>query len=298
MAFKDLFNPKYKHSDPEVRRKALGKLEDQNILAEISKNDEDLAVRMVANKRLGKENSQDAHADVAKNDMNYEVRKRAVEKLNDQELLADIAKNDENEWVREKAIEKLDLDKWQELLTDVSKNDESVYVRQIAIKKIEDQELLARIAQNDLNEFVRKVAVESLENQELLANIAENVEDDTVREIAFKKLDRDKWKVLFLEREKHASNELNRILTEIGHNNREKISYHRYRAFCNSCDMELEAPEGFIGIPFGSESQYLMCKACFDRGFTKSGHDPHLARQRAVAWWITGDPYKTREAKL
>ena len=39
MALSDLFKPKWKHSDPNVRKAAILNITDQKVLAEVAKND-------------------------------------------------------------------------------------------------------------------------------------------------------------------------------------------------------------------------------------------------------------------
>ena len=43
MGFFDLFKPKWKHSNPEIRKAAIDKITDQSILADILKNDSKFA---------------------------------------------------------------------------------------------------------------------------------------------------------------------------------------------------------------------------------------------------------------
>jgi len=52
MAFKDLFVPRIAHSNPEVRKKAVMKTRDRNLLRQVIANDKDAAVRELASRRL------------------------------------------------------------------------------------------------------------------------------------------------------------------------------------------------------------------------------------------------------
>lgn len=52
MAFKDLFVPRIAHSNPEVRKKALMRVGDKNLLKQVIENDQDAAVRELAKRRL------------------------------------------------------------------------------------------------------------------------------------------------------------------------------------------------------------------------------------------------------
>ena len=52
MKFSDLFVPKYMHSNPEVRRQAVHRLDDAKLLQQISEKDDDAGVRQAAAQRL------------------------------------------------------------------------------------------------------------------------------------------------------------------------------------------------------------------------------------------------------
>jgi len=106
MTFKALFKPKWQHKDWKVRRAAVKKLKDPELLANIAKSD----------------------------DSEY-VRKAAMEKSDDQALIADIARNDQDCSVRIAAVERLDPSEWTDLLTDIAKNDEFELVREAAEDK-------------------------------------------------------------------------------------------------------------------------------------------------------------------
>lgn len=52
MGFRDLFLPKIAHSNPEVRKKAVLKANDRQLLKNVIKNDKDERVRETAKRRL------------------------------------------------------------------------------------------------------------------------------------------------------------------------------------------------------------------------------------------------------
>jgi hypothetical protein len=54
MKFRDLFLPKLAHSDPGVRKKAVRKAENVELLQNVIQNDEDPEVRELAQKQLEK----------------------------------------------------------------------------------------------------------------------------------------------------------------------------------------------------------------------------------------------------
>jgi exonuclease SbcC len=52
MRFRDLFVPRWQHSDPEVRKKAMSRLSDTRLLRQISEMDDDQMVRDAALEQL------------------------------------------------------------------------------------------------------------------------------------------------------------------------------------------------------------------------------------------------------
>ena len=86
MTIANWFRPKWKHSNPDVRQKAVTSLTNQSVLAYIAKNDDHANVRKTANDTL---------TDIAKNDKDSKVRLAAVQRVTDQNLLADIAKHEQ-----------------------------------------------------------------------------------------------------------------------------------------------------------------------------------------------------------
>ena len=52
MRFRDLFIPRWQHSDPEVRKKAMSRLSDTRLLRQISEMDDDQMVRDAALEQL------------------------------------------------------------------------------------------------------------------------------------------------------------------------------------------------------------------------------------------------------
>ncbi|MGD9332684.1 MAG: HEAT repeat domain-containing protein [Desulfobacterales bacterium] len=52
MKFQDFFVPRWQHSNPEVRHKAVMRLKDQSLLRQIIEKDDDEMVRMAAKERM------------------------------------------------------------------------------------------------------------------------------------------------------------------------------------------------------------------------------------------------------
>ena len=132
------------------------------------KSDQVCNFRLAAVRKL---TDQNVLADIAKNEKYSDVRKAAVEQLTDQIELATIAKNDIDIYIRKAAVEKLTD---QNVLADVAKNDTDSTVRKAAVEKLTDQNVLADVAKNDTDSVVRKAALEKLIDRDLLADVAKN----------------------------------------------------------------------------------------------------------------------------
>lgn len=52
MKFQDLFVPRWQHSNPEVRAKAVARIKDAKLLEQIAQNDKSDSVRDMASARL------------------------------------------------------------------------------------------------------------------------------------------------------------------------------------------------------------------------------------------------------
>jgi len=52
MKFQDFFVPRWQHSDPDVRQKAILRLNDSSLLRQIIDKDDDEMVRLAAKERL------------------------------------------------------------------------------------------------------------------------------------------------------------------------------------------------------------------------------------------------------
>jgi hypothetical protein len=180
MTIADWFRPKWRHSRSSIRWRAVESLTDQDVLANIAKNDVDWRVRETAVKRL---TSQTILADVAKNDDWGSVRKAAVDRVTDQAVLADIAKHDEDEDVRKVAVDRVTD---QTMLTDIAKNASSSSVRKAAVDRVTDQSALADVAGNDKDEDVRKAAMKHVTDQAVLADVVKAGKDSPVRKLARK----------------------------------------------------------------------------------------------------------------
>lgn len=220
MGLFDLFKPKWKHSNPEIRKTAVDELTDQTALMEVVKNEEDQEIRKSAARKL---TDQAVLTGLAKNEnQDVSVRRIAINKLTDQSVLAYLVKNSKFIYVQTEAEFRLAEVYVTELpdqasLMNAAENHENRMIRAEAVKKIKnhahlvkivkntsedcsvrcaavdkltdlDHSFLESLAANDKCSSVRESAVRKLTDQVILAGLAQNDHDWTVRAAATRKL--------------------------------------------------------------------------------------------------------------
>jgi len=196
--------------DSRVRKTAINKLIDQNLLVKVAMNrEEDKDVRKEAAKKLTdqsflvkvakkpdkrisiNEKGLDYNALQAKSDElekeEAEVRIEAVLRIEDQAILAEIAKEKyDSPDVLKAVLNKLEDPR---LLAEIAKSDPVYWVCVEIIKKISDQKLLADIVKNGKSIDGRRKAINKLDDFVLLSDLAMNDDSEDIREEAIMRLD-------------------------------------------------------------------------------------------------------------
>ena len=141
MGIRDLFKPAHYSKDPEVRLKAVNKLNDQKLLAEI-----------------------------AKTDKSPRVRKAAVARVNDQDMLFSIALDGQEIDARIDAVERIES---QQKLAQIIKIRKNYQLMGACFSHISDKKILEEIAANpDYNMSARRIAIENYADESFLIDIS------------------------------------------------------------------------------------------------------------------------------
>jgi hypothetical protein len=105
----DLFRPKWKHSDPDVRVAAANETSDESILIEMAAKDREWFVRHNAFDVLRSRNcGQHVYAHLARHAGDEEIRRKAIKRLTDQAVLQDVASGDKYRYIRDAAEHRLE----------------------------------------------------------------------------------------------------------------------------------------------------------------------------------------------
>ncbi len=168
--------------DWRVRKAAVQRVTDQALLARIATEAKDAFVREAAAQRM---TDQALPAKSATEAKDRDVHEAAAQRVTDRALPARIATEAKDGDVHEAAVSRVTD---QALLARIATQHEDWRVREAAVKRVSDQALVARIAIEDEDGHVRKAAMGRVTDQALLARIATQHEDWRVREAAAKRV--------------------------------------------------------------------------------------------------------------
>jgi hypothetical protein len=139
----------------DIREKAVEKLTDQPVLAEVALKDSSAKVRLAA---VNKITSQDVLKKVALTDADIGICGLAVGRISDPDVLKDFALQHEKYAVREAAVEKIKDDN---ILKEVALKDRNRDVRLAAVNNIGDQKILCEIFEAG-NDEIKPAALKRL----------------------------------------------------------------------------------------------------------------------------------------
>ena len=208
MGIADFFRPKYRHSDVRVRTEAIKALthDDAAILLEVAKTDRDASVRRLA---IGKIHEADVLAELAAAEPERSLRdyagERAAElwqdsacgddetaagaalsgivKLGDQHALVEVAANASLAAIRKRAFGEL---RDPRALAELAKGDAPQELRLAAVARIDDAEALRALAIDTTQKEVGLAAVDKLDDVERLEQVAQKAKNKAVRQRARK----------------------------------------------------------------------------------------------------------------
>jgi DNA repair protein SbcC/Rad50 len=212
MGIADLFRPKYRHSDARVRAEAVRALtsDDATLLVQIARSDRDSSVRRIAIEKIGQA---EVLAELAAAETERSLRDLAGEraaqlwqttacsddadaanaalsgliglagKLGEQGMLVDVAAVAQLPAVRKRAFGEL---RDARALAALAKRDAPQELRTAAVARIDDAEVLRALAIDTTQKEVGLAAVEKLDDIERLEQVAQKAKHKAVRQKARK----------------------------------------------------------------------------------------------------------------
>jgi hypothetical protein len=183
MALFNLFKPKWQHSDPTVRLKAVAELPvtDQQTLVQIAGGDSNHEVRRAALARVNDMAALSAPAgSITEPTINRELSDR-IDELRLSELLAAQA--------GEAKMALLSLITKDALLARVAVEEADPEIRMAAVERMVDQELLAHVVTQNCGKAPALLAIEKISDESLLRRAAEQASSRSARARAQQKVD-------------------------------------------------------------------------------------------------------------
>jgi hypothetical protein len=208
MGIADLFRPKYRHSDVRVRAEAVRALtnDDAAILVQVARTDRDIGVRRLAIEKI---HEADVLAELAAAETERSLRdfagERAAElwqdnacgdeaeaagaaltgiiKLGDQHPLVEVAAHATLPAIRKRAFGEL---RDPRALAELAKGDAPQELRLAAVARIDDGDVLRALAIDTTQKEVGLAAVDKLDDIDRLENVAHKAKNKAVRQRARK----------------------------------------------------------------------------------------------------------------
>lgn len=165
MGLLDLFRPRWKHSDPSVRAEAIKDFSPDDLprLAQVARHDSDPRIRRIALKKIA---DPDLLGEVAKNDPDEGLRRDAAEKAI--ELLQVVALSGEDEARSIAAVARLTTPR---SLVDVACKAALSGARKAAFERLSDDRSFAEVARRGGDPELRLRAVDRLSSPESLRDL-------------------------------------------------------------------------------------------------------------------------------
>lgn len=190
MGFLDLFRPKWKHSDPNVRLEAIKDLsadDDLPRLVQVARHDRDVRVRRIAIKKI---DDPDLLLEVAQAEPDEDLRRDALDKASDR-MLAGALQADAAAEAAE-AIGRIktgEAARDERTLTEIVVRARLSEARHLAFDRLHEPRSFAEIIRRGSDADLRGAAVDKLGNEELLADLLmANLAKELPKEVSLRAL--------------------------------------------------------------------------------------------------------------
>ena len=181
MSILDIFKPKWKNSDAQVRRQAVKELHDQQLLFNIITNDSDIDVKRCAVKNLTDLQSLESIL-VSETDTKIKnTIQRKLDKLYIKQIQCDENCQNSNELI--------DMIVSEESLTTLAIGSKNEAIYKKAIERVTTPELLQKIVRSAKNKRASKLAIEKIDDKDVLQKIVTSAPSKQLKKFAQKRID-------------------------------------------------------------------------------------------------------------
>lgn len=201
MGFLDLFRPKWKHSDPNVRLEAIKDLsadEDLPRLVQVARHDRDVRVRRIAIKKI---DDPELLLEVAQAEPDEDLRRDALDKASERMLAAALqadAAAEASEIIAR--IKTGDAARDERTLTDIVVRARLSEARHLAFDRLREARSFAEVIRRGSDVDLRGSAIDKLRDEELLADLLmANLAKELPKELSLRALQKIQTRDLLSE---------------------------------------------------------------------------------------------------
>ena len=201
MGFLDLFRPKWKHSDPNIRLEAIKDLsadDDLPRLVQVARHDRDVRIRRIAIKKI---DDPDLLLEVAQAEPDEDLRRDAIEKA--AERMLSVALQADGAAEAADAIARIktgDAARDERTLTEIVCRARLSEARHLAFERLREPRSFAEVVRRGSDSDLRSSAIDKLRDEEQLADLLmANLTKELPKELSLRALDRVKSRDLLAE---------------------------------------------------------------------------------------------------
>jgi hypothetical protein len=252
MGFLDLFRPKWKHSDPNVRLEAIKDLsadDDLPRLVQVARHDRDVRVRRVAIKKI---DDPDLLLEVAQAEPDEDLRRDALDKASERMLAAALQSDAAAEAAE--AIGRIqtgEAARDERTLTEIVCRARLSEARHIAFERLREARSFAEVIRRGSDADLRGAAIDKLRDEEILADLLmAGLAKELPKELSLRALEKIKTRDL---------------LSEIAQKGRSKVLRALAREKLGLSVVSDEKAKPSAGKPAASEAKAKPVAAVADR---------------------------------
>jgi len=182
MSITDFFKPKWRHSNPDVRRAEIRRLSSENqvLLAEIAQKESETDLRKLAVKKL---RQPEILLKISSADHDADIRQLALQRFCD-DLVRELKRNESMDNLDQALSAIQDVRYFEEL----ARHAKSAEIRLLSLKNVEKESVLSRVAVSDTDEKVAEAAAKKVQKEGSLREILEKARVPQARSVASSRL--------------------------------------------------------------------------------------------------------------
>lgn len=168
--------------DPKVRKAAISKINDANILKSVVLEEQEEPLRKLALEQI---TNQNILTEIILESQDATIKFAALNKMNDQQALLALYYKTTDLAIQVAAIQRITI---PTSLADILRSKAHMEIRKAAIKNLNDEALIQEIVMTDFDHDVQMEGIAKIQDPKRLQSIVQCIPDEHLREIALQRL--------------------------------------------------------------------------------------------------------------